>query len=184
MAAVIAPKLKAYPPNGASSRPVAPLHPTNGEAGVWTINRDSMSSDSDDPFVDRTIHIDQYTGKILADVKYEDYSWAGKAMAVGIPFHMGLMGTWSFVLNVVFCLSVIFVAISGAVMWWMRRPSGAGRLAAPPMPRDVPLWQGAVLVGLAISLAFPMAGLTLLAVLALDLLIEPAELYSLGTGGH
>ncbi|MFT5630698.1 MAG: putative iron-regulated membrane protein [Gammaproteobacteria bacterium] len=56
-------------------------------------------------------------------------------------------------------------------MWWMRRPSKTGRLAAPPMPRDMPLWQGAILLGLAISLAFPMAGLTLLAVLGLDVLV-------------
>ena len=46
-----------------------------GDTGVWTINRDSMSSDSTDPFVDRTIHIDQHTGKILADVKYEDCNY-------------------------------------------------------------------------------------------------------------
>ncbi|MEX0300932.1 MAG: PepSY domain-containing protein, partial [Leisingera sp.] len=142
-----------------------------GETGVWTINRDSMSSDSDDPFIDRTIHIDQHTGKILADVKFEDYSWAGKSMAVGIPFHMGLMGTWNFVLNVVFCLAVIFVSLSGVVMWLKRRPAGAARLAAPPVPADLPFWKGALLIGLFTSLAFPLVGITLLAVLAFDVLL-------------
>ncbi|MCJ8333482.1 MAG: PepSY domain-containing protein [Epibacterium sp.] len=142
-----------------------------GETGVWTINRDSMSSDSTDPFVDRTIHIDQYSGRILADVKYEDYSWAGKSMAVGIPFHMGLMGTWNFILNMAFCLSVIFLCVSGVVMWLKRRPSRAGRLAAPPMPADLPFWKGAVVIGLFCSLAFPLVGLTLLGVLAFDLLM-------------
>lgn len=139
--------------------------------GVWTINRDSMSSDSEDPFVDRTIHVDQYTGKILADVAYADYSWAGKSMAVGIPFHMGLMGTWNFVLNLVFCLSVIFISISGIVMWVKRRPTGAARLAAPPVPADLPFWKGALLVGLFCALAFPLVGVTLLVVLALDVLL-------------
>lgn len=56
-------------------------------------------------------------------------------------------------------------------MWWKRRAGNGLRLAAPPLPRDMPLWQGAVVVGLAVSLAFPMAGLTLLAVLALDALV-------------
>ncbi|NIZ62844.1 PepSY domain-containing protein [Sedimentitalea sp. CY04] len=143
----------------------------SGEDGVWTINRDSMSGDSDDPFVDRTIHIDQHTGKILADVNYEDYSWMGKAMAVSIPLHMGLMGTWSFVLNLLFCLMVIFVCVSGVVMWVKRRPAGAGRLAAPPAPADMPLWKGAALICLLTSLAVPLLGLTLLAVLAFDVLI-------------
>ncbi|MQQ08448.1 PepSY domain-containing protein [Epibacterium sp. SM1979] len=141
------------------------------DKGVWTINRDSMSSDSDDPFIDRTIHVDQYSGKILADVAYADYSWAGKSMAVGIPFHMGLMGTWNFVLNLVFCLSVIFISVSGIVMWVKRRPSGAARLAAPPVPADLPFWKGALLVGLFCALAFPLVGVTLLVVLALDVLL-------------
>ncbi|TNJ40720.1 PepSY domain-containing protein [Phaeobacter sp. B1627] len=141
------------------------------DSGVWTLNRDSMSGDGEDPFIDRTVHIDQFTGKILADVKYDDYSWAGKAMAVGIPLHMGLVGLWNFVLNVFFCLAVIFVCFSGLVMWVKRRPTKAGRLAAPPMPADLPFWKGAVLVGLFTSLAFPLVGITLLAVLAIDVLI-------------
>lgn len=143
----------------------------SGDTGVWTLNRDSMSSDSTDPVNDRTVHVDQYTGKILADVRYKDYSLMGKSMAVGIPFHMGLMGTWNFVLNLVFCLSVIFVCVSGVVMWLKRRPQGAGRLAAPPMPAEMPLWKGAVLIGLFTAMAFPLVGLTLLAVLAFDLLL-------------
>lgn len=141
------------------------------ETGVWTLNRDSMSSDSTDPVNDRTVHVDQFTGKILADVRYQDYSLMGKSMAVGIPFHMGLMGTWNFVLNVLFCLSVIFVCVSGVIMWLKRRPHGAGRLAAPPMPAELPLWKGAVLIGLFTAMAFPLVGLTLLAVLVIDLLL-------------
>ena len=56
-------------------------------------------------------------------------------------------------------------------MWWKRRPAHAGRLAAPPMPKELPLWQGAVLVGLGVSMAFPMAGLALLAVLSVDVFV-------------
>ncbi len=147
------------------------LNLPSGEDGVWTISRDSMSNDSADPTSDRTVHIDQYTGRILADVQFADYSVYAKGMAVGIALHEGDMGVWNIIVNTVFCLSVIFVSISGVVMWWMRRPAKAGRLAAPPMPADMPLWQGAVLVGLGVSLAFPLAGLTLLAVLAVDTLI-------------
>lgn len=147
------------------------LNLPNGEAGVWTISRDSMSNDSGDPTSDRTVHIDRYTGRILADVRYADYSVYGKGMAVGIALHEGDMGPINVAFNTLFCLSVIFLSVSGLVMWWMRRPSGAGRLVAPAMPRDMPMWQGAMLVGLAVSLAFPMAGLALLGVLAFDQLI-------------
>ena len=139
--------------------------------GVWTFSRDSMNTDSPDPTSDRTTHVDRYTGRILADIRYEDYSWAGKAMAVGIALHMGTLGLWSVLANSLVCLSVLLLCVSGLVMWWKRRPTRLMRLAAPPLPHDLPLWKGAVLVGLAVSLAFPMAGITLLALMAFDALI-------------
>ncbi len=141
------------------------------ETGVWTITHDSMSNDGNDPSADRTIHLDQYTGKVLANVGYADYAAYAKAMAYGIAFHEGDMGVWNLALNATFCLSVIFMAVSGLVMWWKRRPEGASRLAAPPLPVDLPMWKGAVFLGLLVSLAFPLVGLTLLAVMAFDLLV-------------
>ncbi|MBM1311282.1 PepSY domain-containing protein [Sulfitobacter mediterraneus] len=142
-----------------------------GDTGVWTLSRDSMSTDSTDPMSDRTVHIDQYTGKILADVRYDDYSLTGKAMAVGIALHMGTLGLWSVLANTVVCISVLFLCVSSLVLWWKRRPAGASRLSAPPLPKEMPLWQGAALVGIGVSMAFPMAGIALLSVLAIDSLI-------------
>ena len=147
------------------------LNLPSGADGVWTMSRDSMNTDSTDPMADRTVHVDQYTGKILADVPYADYSVFGKFMAVGIALHMGTLGLLSVLANTLVCMSVLFLCISSVVMWWKRRPAGASRLAAPPMPREMPVWQGAALVGLAVSLAFPLAGITLIVVLALDTLI-------------
>ena len=147
------------------------VHYPMGETGVWTLSQDSMSNDSADPTADRTVHVDRHTGRILADVGFADYSLAAKGMAVGIAFHEGDMGLWNLMLNTVFCLSMIFMAIGGLVMWWLRRPAKAGRLAAPPLPVDLPFWKGAVFIGLLLSLAFPLVGLTLLVVLALDLLV-------------
>ncbi len=142
-----------------------------GESGVWTISRDSQSNDSTDPTSDRTVHVDRYSGHILADVGFADYGAGGKAMAVGIPLHMGLMGWWSAAFNIGFCLLILVICASGAVMWWKRRPAGAARLAAPPRPELVPLTRGVVLIAVLMSMAFPVLGATLLAVLALDLLV-------------
>lgn len=139
--------------------------------GVWTISRDTMSNDSSDPLSDRTVHIDQYTGKILADVAFADYGLAGKAMAVGVAFHEGDMGWWNLAFNTLFCLSVIFLSASGIVMWWKRRPSGATRLVAPALPENLGLWKGGAIVMVAVSLLFPLTGAVLVAVLALDLLV-------------
>lgn len=141
------------------------------DQGVWTLSQDTMSNDSADPTSDRTVHIDQYTGKILADVSFSDYSLGAKSMAVGIALHEGDMGVWNLVINTIVCLCVIFLCISGIVMWWIRRPIKAFKLAAPPLPEKLPFWKGAVVLILMLSLLFPLVGITLLVVLAIDLLI-------------
>ena len=141
------------------------------DTGVWTIARDTMSNDSANPLMDRTVHVDQYTGRILADVGFSDYGVAGKAMAAGIAFHEGDMGLWNLVLVTALCLSIIFLSVSGFVMWWKRRPKGAARLVAPTVGEPGPLWKTGALVMLGTALLFPLSGAVLLAVLLLDLLV-------------
>jgi uncharacterized iron-regulated membrane protein len=142
-----------------------------GETGVWTVSHDSMSNDGPNPSADRTIHIDRHSGHILADVGFADYSPWAKAMAWGIAFHEGDLGVWNIALNTLFCLSMIFLPVSGFVLWWKRRPAGAARLAAPPRAGDVPFWRAACVLVVALCVLFPLAGAVILAVLALDWLV-------------
>ncbi|MBD1204542.1 MAG: PepSY domain-containing protein [Rhodobacteraceae bacterium] len=141
------------------------------ETAVWTISHDSMSNDGPDPSADRTIHVDQYTGHVLADVGFAEYSAWAKAMAYGIAFHEGDMGAWNLALNTVFCLAMIFLPVSGLVMWWKRRPEGAFRLAAPPAPQGLAFWWGAAGLVVVLGIAFPLGGAVIAAVIALDLLL-------------
>ncbi|MFI0397181.1 PepSY-associated TM helix domain-containing protein [Paracoccus sp. p1-h21] len=145
------------------------LHFPKTEDGVWTISHDSMSNDGPNPADDRTLHIDRFTGNVLADLRYADYSPYAKAMAWGIAFHEGDLGVWNLTLNTAFCLSVIFISLSGLVMWWKRRPSRAARLAAPPKPANLPLWKTASALVVVLGVLFPMAGLAILLALAVDL---------------
>jgi uncharacterized iron-regulated membrane protein len=139
-----------------------------GDDGVWTVSHDSMSNDGPAPWRDRTLHIDRYTGNVLADVGYADYSASARMMAVGIAFHEGDMGVWNIALNTVFCLAMIFLPVSGLILWWKRRPERSWRLAAPPRPRDMPLWKGAAVLIAALGVMFPLAGAVMLAVVVLD----------------
>ena len=50
----------------------------------------------------------------------------------------------------------------------------ARRIGAPgraPAPRDLPLWKGAVAIGLVVAVAFPLAGAAILLALLLDTLV-------------
>lgn len=147
------------------------------EKGVWTLSRDSMSYDSVNPTSDRTVHVDQYTGRILADVKFEDYPFFGKVMAVGIALHEGQMGWWNVVLNALYCLCVIFACVSGVVMWWKRRP--AGQLGSPLYPRNYRIPAGVLGLGALLALAFPLGGLAIVVFAIIDFFL-PARLKQVG----
>jgi uncharacterized iron-regulated membrane protein len=62
--------------------------------GVWTISARSMSRGVVDARKDRTLHIDQYSGTVLANIGWNEYAPGAKAMAAGIALHMGAMGWW------------------------------------------------------------------------------------------
>ncbi len=78
---------------------------------------------------------------------------------------------WSAWANVLFCLAIVLLCVSGIAMWWIRRPTGSGRLAAPAVPAQAPLWKTGALVMVITGLAFPLAGGVLLAVVVLDWLL-------------
>jgi uncharacterized iron-regulated membrane protein len=145
------------------------INPPQSETGVYTISADSMDADTTNPMGDRTVHVDRYTGNILADVRFADYSFAGKAMAVGIALHEATLGWWNTVLNTLFCLSVIGMVASGMVMWWQRRP--AGRIGVPLYPRDYRAPMAIVVIALLVCLLFPLTGIAILVFAVIDFLL-------------
>ncbi|WP_066273585.1 PepSY-associated TM helix domain-containing protein [Hydrogenophaga palleronii] len=139
------------------------------DTGVFTISADTMSGDLGSPTHDRTVHVDRYSGRVLAEAAYADYPLLAKAMAVGTALHQGDLGLWNALLNVLFCAAVVLLCVSGMVMWWKRRPARGGwRLVAPPAPRNPALWKGGALVMCGLALLFPLTGAVLLAVLLVD----------------
>lgn len=139
-----------------------------GAAGVWTLAAATMSGDITDPRRDRMLHLDQYTGRVLADYRFPTYPLLGKAMAAGIALHQGNVSVVNLLANLLVCLAVITLCASGVAMWWLRRPAGVRRLAPPPMPKDVRLWRRAAVLMFVVSLAFPLVALTLAAVAIAD----------------
>lgn len=119
---------------------------------------------------ERTVHIDQYSGRPLIDLGFKDYGIAGKAIELGDDLHQGMaFGLANQLLMLAICLAVILASVSALVRWWKRRP--AGRLGVPPPPADSrvyrALWVGIVAVGIAL----PVTGVAILVMLAVDLVV-------------
>lgn len=130
----------------------------------------SVTAFPNDPRQQTTIHIDQYSGKILGDIRWNSYGILPKAVEMGIALHEGkFFGLPNQLLMLFAAMTVLILALSGVIMWWQRRP--AKRLGAPPMPEDFPLWKGAVGVIALMGVIFPLVGASLVVVLLLDYLI-------------
>ncbi|MBV6290209.1 PepSY-associated TM helix domain-containing protein [Pseudomonas aegrilactucae] len=133
-----------------------------GATGVFTI-----AVFADDPRNDATLHVDQYTGKVLVDVRWQDYSNVARATELGVMLHEGKMfGRLNQLLILLVCLMILLGSVSGLVMWWKRRPQGG--LGVPPLRHDLPRWKVATAIMLVLGVAFPLVGLSMLVVWLLD----------------
>ncbi len=136
-----------------------------GAEGVYTI-----SAFPPDPRDQVTIHLDQYSGDVLLALGWDDYSIVPRAVEMGIALHQGTFGGLpNQILMLAVCLIIVLLSISGAVLWWQRRPKG--RLGAPAMPNNFPVWRGAVVILLILAIIFPLVGASLLVALAFDYLL-------------
>ncbi|WP_207809789.1 MULTISPECIES: PepSY domain-containing protein [Pseudomonas] len=156
--------------NIASERKVEPGYsitlPTTA-TGVFTI-----AVFADDPRNDATLHVDQYTGKVLADVRFEHYGTVARATEIGVMLHEGKMfGTFNQIVVLLICLMILLSAVSGVVIWWKRRPEG--KFGVPPLRHDLPTWKTGVAIMLVLAVVFPLVGASLLFVWLLDRFVLP-----------
>jgi uncharacterized iron-regulated membrane protein len=116
-----------------------------------------------------TIHIDQYSGAVLADYRYDHYGLIGKIVAWGITLHKGTQfGLINQIISLLICLGITLVVCSGFYLWWKRKPKKS--LGAPKAPqiKNMKLFLF-LLMGLGIL--FPLVGLSLIVVWLIDWLI-------------
>jgi uncharacterized iron-regulated membrane protein len=123
------------------------------------------------PSREATVHVDQFTGQPVGQYGYGDYAALAKVVDQGIALHEGRrFGSANLVASAAFCLAVIFLCLTGPLMWWRRRPRGRS-VGAPRGRLNVRTGPAAV-TGLAcLALALPVFGASLVAVFALDQLV-------------
>ena len=138
-------------------KPYSILFP-NGPTGVY-----SAVSDRDHPF-DRTyLHLDQYSGKVLADVRYRDFGALGKFGMWAIIAHEGqLFGLANQILGTLAAFAVIAIAGSGLMLWRLRRPELQERAEKESLPLGMKVGLGVL------SLVLPLLLPSLLAIVAAD----------------
>lgn len=136
-----------------------------GPKGVYTIS--VFPDQSQD---EATLYLDQFSGKVLDDYRFDDYGPLAKIIATGITLHKGTQfGLPNQLAGLIVCLGIVAIAITGLIMWWKRKP--VNKLGAPSLPKNFRLVKGVGFLVIALGLLFPLVGISLVVVLLLDRLI-------------
>lgn len=123
-----------------------------------------------DPKQERTLYIDQYSGKVLHDIGYHDYGAISKAVSYGTSLHMGrYFGLANQIISALISMGLGLMAVTGAIMWWKRRP--AQSLGAPLREHAAPPMLGWKTGLVILGILFPLMGLSLLVIWAMDWLL-------------
>ncbi|MEU1984989.1 PepSY domain-containing protein [Nocardia sp. NPDC019395] len=125
------------------------------------------------------VAVDGGGGAITDRLPYSEWTLMAKLANWGIQLHMGLMfGLLNQLLLLAAMVGLITVIVRGYLMWWRRRPPGAGTRFAggrPPrrgtLRRSMKLAVPTLAVAALIGWFAPVFGLSLLAFLVLDIVL-------------
>jgi uncharacterized iron-regulated membrane protein len=124
------------------------------------------------------VALDPYTGEVLQKIDFADYPALAQLTSIGISAHMGLLfGLPNQLLLAGLAVGLLCVLFWGYRMAWLRRPTRARGPLTAPAPRGTfralsqPVAFGVVLVAVAAGWLMPVFGVSLLAFLAVDVLL-------------
>lgn len=121
-----------------------------------------------------TLYINPLTGALIQHIRWSDYSPVAKAIEWGVMVHMGLQyGAVNQWLAFVVCMILVASIILGIYLWLQRRPKG--ELAAPPVYLHDKLPNFLVISFIVSGIIFPLLGLSLIMVIAIDYLLSKAR---------
>jgi uncharacterized iron-regulated membrane protein len=119
----------------------------------------------------RRLHLDQYTGDILADIRYADLGTPARAIEWGISVHTGQeFGRVNHLLMLFVCCALLAMSASAVLMWLRRRPSGS--LGAPRVPEGRGAAPGVLAIIIVAGIVFPLVGLSIVVFIAIDALLS------------
>lgn len=152
------------------TRPFAIVYPTSAD-GSFTLSKASNSGVTGfdvSPEKETTQYMDQYTGKRLGKVDYQEYGILAKWLTWGIPLHEGhLFGTPNKIINLLVCIAFLAGIVFGFVSWLKR----LNRMKTPdPLPKRIkkPMSISLIIVLIILGILMPLFGFSLIIVFIIE----------------
>jgi uncharacterized iron-regulated membrane protein len=153
------------------TKPYSIVYPAKAEA-AFTVSKGSNTGVTGldvSPYDEKTLYLDQYNGKNLGEVKYQEYGVIGKWFTWGIPLHEGhLFGVANKVINLLICVALL-VAIGLGLTSWIKRMGN--RKVKVPVRVQKPMSISLIIVLVILGLLMPLFGLSILVVFIIEALL-------------
>jgi uncharacterized iron-regulated membrane protein len=141
------------------------ISPPKSNGAPWSVTSDAANRPTRSD-----LKIDGATGRLLDRKDFSQRHWIDRVIGYGIAVHEGaLFGLLNQIIGTLTVLMLVILSVSGVIMWWKRRP--AGSLGAPVSRGRPALGLGLVSLIVALAIYMPMFGVTLLAVLLLEIAV-------------
>jgi uncharacterized iron-regulated membrane protein len=113
------------------------------------------------------LYIDQYSGAALDVIRWKDISAAAKVQVSAYAIHIGsIYGLPTKILAVLVCLLIVAMSVTGAAMWWVRRPRG--KTGFPAKPAEIKPGKWVIAMICVLGVLMPAAGISMLIILFAD----------------
>lgn len=121
------------------------------------------------PYKEQTLYFDQYSGKKLGTIKYDDYGIIAKWFTWGIPLHEGhLFGILNKIINLFVCIALLVAIGMGFVSWIKRTKNTAVKV---PHRVKKPASISLIICLIVLGLLMPLFGLSLILVFIIELIL-------------
>jgi uncharacterized iron-regulated membrane protein len=121
----------------------------------------------DSPSTLTFLYLDQYSGALLDAIRWEDISAAAKVQVSAYAIHIGsIYGLPTKILAMSVCVMIVAMSVTGAAMWWARRPRG--KTGFPIKPAEIKPAKWLIVVICLLGVLMPAAGVSTLLILLGD----------------
>ncbi|TQR21749.1 PepSY-associated TM helix domain-containing protein [Psychrobacillus vulpis] len=154
------------------SKPYSIVYPISDD-GVYTVSKGSNTGVTGldvSPYEEMTTYFDQYSGKLISKVGYEEYGILGKWFTWGIPLHEGHLFGWpNKIINLIVCLAFLAVIFWGYKMWLDRKVKG--QVSAPPKTPMGKGFTGFIIILVMLGIVMPLFGISLIVIAFIEFII-------------
>jgi uncharacterized iron-regulated membrane protein len=148
-----------------------PKNPT----GIFSVSNELFSNQQDQ----KMIHFDQYSGKQLLKLKWDEVGSLMRGRMWVMAFHQGQFGKWNWLLMIFVALILAIMSISAIASYLLRKQKESWGI--PKVPVKFKVGYGIITIILLLAIIFPLFGISLVLILVIEYLRKKKNHYQLNT---